>query len=117
MHRRELMTRAVTFGGLALFGATSPEERTTAQAPKTPADASAPRPNPIGVSTYSFWRFQDDWKLSIPECISRSADMGFDFVEILEMQMDHYAVSGKTGAGKPPVPPNRAALAAIKRQA
>jgi sugar phosphate isomerase/epimerase len=102
MHRRELMTRAVTFGGLALFGATSPEERTTAQAPKTPADSSRLRPNPIGVSTYSFWRFQDDWKLSIPECISRSADMGFDFVEILEMQMNRK---------------DHAALAAIKRQA
>jgi hypothetical protein len=38
--------------------------------------------------------------------------MGFDFVEILEMQMDHF-----TPAGKPPVAPNRAALAAIKRQA
>ena len=90
--------------------------------PRESSTTNPPRPNPIGVSTYSFWRFQDDWKLSIPECISRSADMGFDFVEILEMQMDHYAVSGKTvsgktGAGKPPVRPNRAALAAIKRQA
>ena len=77
---------------------------------------TAPRPNPIGVSTYSFWRFQDDWKLSIPERISRSADMGFDFVEILEMQMDHYTVSGKTVAGSRLYGPNCAALAAIKRR-
>ncbi len=101
--------------GLAALDAFSGGTRAAAD-PSTLATAHH-RPNPIGVSTYSFWRFQDDWKLSIPECISRSADMGFDFVEILEMQMDHYAVAGKTVAGKPPVPPNRAALAAIKRQA
>src|SRR5580658_4934915 len=89
MHRRELMTRALALGGLAAVDAISGQKRVGAQ-PAKPVPAASPRPNPIGVSTYSFWRFQDDWKLSIPECISRSAEMGFDFVEILEMQMDHY---------------------------
>jgi L-ribulose-5-phosphate 3-epimerase len=51
--------------------------------------ASGARPgNPIGVSTYSFWRFQPDSKLSMQECVDQAAEMGFDAVEILEMQMD-----------------------------
>jgi L-ribulose-5-phosphate 3-epimerase len=118
VRRRDLLTRALALSGVGAIGATlgGLAASNAAEPPKAPLSVH-PRPNPIGVSTYSFWRFQDDWKLSIPECISRSADMGFDFVEILEMQMDHYAVAGKTVAGKPPVPPNHAALAAIKRQA
>jgi L-ribulose-5-phosphate 3-epimerase len=122
MHRREFVARAAALSGLPFVNAVSwalasaNQNRQSSDVSKSSARTTR-RPNPIGVSTYSFWRFQDEWKLSIAECISRSADMGFDFVEILEMQMDHYAVSGKTGAGKPPVPPNRAALAAIKRQA
>ena len=44
--------------------------------------------NPIAVSTYSFWRFKDDSKLSIETCIEQAARMGFDGVEILHMQMD-----------------------------
>jgi sugar phosphate isomerase/epimerase len=43
--------------------------------------------NPIGVSTYSFWRFLPDMKLSMEDCIDQAAEMGFDAVEILEMQM------------------------------
>src|SRR6516162_211116 len=107
MHRRELITRALALGGLATFGPTLANGRLAAD-PVASRNAGTPRPNPIGVSTYSFWRFQDEWKLSIPECISRSADMGFDFVEILEMQMEHYTVAGKTVAGKPLVRPDRA---------
>jgi L-ribulose-5-phosphate 3-epimerase len=46
------------------------------------------RCNPIIVSTYSFWRFRDDSKLSIDECIDEAARLGFDGVEILHMQME-----------------------------
>jgi L-ribulose-5-phosphate 3-epimerase len=55
-----------------------------------PAGASSTkrRPNPIAISTYSFWRFKDDSKVSIERCIGESAAMGFDAVEILHMQMD-----------------------------
>ncbi len=49
----------------------------------------AGRGNPIAVSTYSFWRFKDDSKLSIEKCIEESARIGFDAVEILHMQMDN----------------------------
>ena len=45
------------------------------------------RGNPIAVSTYSFWRFRDDAKISVEDCIDRAGEMGFDAVEILHMQM------------------------------
>lgn len=50
--------------------------------------SSGRRGNPIIVSTYSFWRFRDDSKLTIEQCIDEAARMGFDGVEILHMQMD-----------------------------
>lgn len=46
------------------------------------------RPNSIAVSTYSYWRYRDDSKLGIEECIDLAADAGFDGVEILHVQMD-----------------------------
>lgn len=45
------------------------------------------RGNPIAVSTYSFWRYNDGFKLPIEQCIDQAAQMGFDGVEILEVQM------------------------------
>ena len=36
--------------------------------------------NPIAVSTYSFWRFQDNAKLPIETCIRLAGEMGFDAV-------------------------------------
>lgn len=58
---------------------------------KPAARSAAPdhRPNRIAVSTYSFWRFRDDSKLSIEQCIDEAARMGFDGVEILHMQMEN----------------------------
>lgn len=54
------------------------------------ANAASASPRiPIAVSTYSFWRFKDDSKLSIEQCIDESARMGFDAVEILHMQMEN----------------------------
>lgn len=50
--------------------------------------AAAKRRNPIAVSTYSFWRFKDDSKLSIEQCIDEAARMGFDAVEVLQIQME-----------------------------
>ena len=50
-----------------------------------------PRGNPIGVSTYSFWRFKDNSKLSVEQCIDEAARMGFDGVELLLMQMEEEA--------------------------
>jgi sugar phosphate isomerase/epimerase len=45
------------------------------------------RPNPIAVSTYSFWRFKRNLKLPIETCIEEAARMGFNGVEILHRQM------------------------------
>lgn len=45
--------------------------------------------NPIGVSTYSFWQFRRHPELrSIEKCLELAADMGFDGVEILKVQME-----------------------------
>jgi sugar phosphate isomerase/epimerase len=55
---------------------------------KTEIAAAEQRSNPIAVSTYSFWRFKDDSKLSIGQCIDEAARIGFDSVEILHMQME-----------------------------
>jgi sugar phosphate isomerase/epimerase len=61
----------------------------TATAAETPVDAPLPvRRNRIAVSTYSFWRFKDDSKLSIEACIDEAARLGFDGVEILHIQME-----------------------------
>ena len=57
------------------------------------AEAVAPaaksrRPNPIAVSTYSFWRFKDGMKMPIEKCIDEAARMGFDGVDLLLRQME-----------------------------
>ena len=46
------------------------------------------RTNRIAVSTYSYWRFRPDSKLSIEQCIDLAAETGFDAVEILHIQME-----------------------------
>ena len=45
-------------------------------------------PNSIAVSTYSFWRFNDDSKLDMVKCIELAARYGFDAVELLRVQME-----------------------------
>lgn len=44
--------------------------------------------NPIGVSTYSYWRFNGPKEdVPIEHCIEQASAMGFDGVEILHIQM------------------------------
>jgi L-ribulose-5-phosphate 3-epimerase len=63
--------------------------KAVAQETKKPVETGKTvRSNPIAVSTYSFWRFKDDSKLSIERCIDEAARMGFDAVELLHIQMD-----------------------------
>ena len=52
-----------------------------------PSDILSLRKNRIAVSTYSFWRFKKDCKLSIGKCIDEAARMGFDGIEILLYQL------------------------------
>ena len=59
-----------------------------AQAQTTPGNAKsgARQGNPIAVSTYSFWHFLEE-TVKIDDCVNLAAEMGFDAVEILEVQM------------------------------
>jgi sugar phosphate isomerase/epimerase len=50
--------------------------------------ANGAPPNPIAVSTYSYWRFLDDSNLPIETCIEQAAETGFDGVDILHIQME-----------------------------
>jgi sugar phosphate isomerase/epimerase len=65
-----------------------PDAETPAEPAESAAEARRQRPNRIAVSTYSYWRFRPDTKLSILECIDLAADAGFDGVEILHVQME-----------------------------
>lgn len=49
---------------------------------------TSPRTNPIAVSTYSFWRYRDDTKLPVADCIEKASELGFDAVELLHVQME-----------------------------
>ena len=51
--------------------------------------------NPIGVSTYSFWQFKRDDFRPIEKCLELAADMGFDGVEILKVQMEGEPTNGQ----------------------
>jgi len=44
--------------------------------------------NPIAVSTYSFWQFRRDTGITTEDCIDHAAEMGFDAVELLLVQME-----------------------------
>jgi sugar phosphate isomerase/epimerase len=57
------------------------------QSESAESSESRRRPYRIATSTYSYWRFRDDSKLSIEECIDLAAETGFDGVEILHIQM------------------------------
>ena len=91
IHRRRFGEQALgAIGGAALLtvgSAAAAEDRVTASIPQS-ASPPVGRANPIAVSTYSFWRFRDDSKLSIEQCIDEAARMGFNGVEILHMQME-----------------------------
>jgi len=82
MNRRNFLLRSTAAAGLGALAV-----RGAAAEPPEAAGSGARPGNPIAVSTYSYWRFRPDSKLSIEDCIALAADMGFDAVEILEIQM------------------------------
>ncbi|MFZ1934779.1 MAG: sugar phosphate isomerase/epimerase family protein [Thermoguttaceae bacterium] len=58
---------------------------------QSPTAAAADKPvsgrgNLIGVSTYSFWHFEEKL-VEVEDCIITAGEMGFDAVEVLEQQM------------------------------
>jgi sugar phosphate isomerase/epimerase len=80
MKRRTVLKNTVLIGAAALTGTTWSNAKTAA----SPVRAQ-PR-NRIGVSTYSFWQFRGK-RLGMPACIDKAAEMGFDGVELLHVQM------------------------------
>jgi sugar phosphate isomerase/epimerase len=88
-NRRGFLQAATMAAGLAAAKGAAAADDPAASASGPAADDKTKRGNPIGVSTYSFWRFKDDSKLSIEKCIDEAARMGFDAVEILHMQMEN----------------------------
>jgi len=82
--RRTFLGRSVVAAGA--FGFTSCSSNTQTFAGES--STKSRRPNPIAVSTYSFWRFKKNLKLPIETCIDEAARMGFNGVEILHRQME-----------------------------
>ncbi len=82
MHRRNFLKQAGAGGLIGGLTGLAPLE---ALRPLT--QRSRPG-NRVGVSTYSFWRFDGPRSnYPIEACIEQAADMGFDGVEILHIQM------------------------------
>lgn len=54
------------------------------------AKEKKPRPNRIGVSSYSFWGFNREDLRPIPVCLEHAASMGFDGFEILQKQLSSW---------------------------
>ncbi len=78
MNRRHLLATALAIPAAARLNAAD-----------SPAVAVKAQKYRIGVSTYSFWHFDettDKWR-NIEKCLEAAADMGFDGVEVLQVQM------------------------------
>lgn len=82
MHRRAFIAQSGLAAGAALASTSAVSAQDAGE------NAPPARRNRIAVSTYSFWRFNDDTKLPIEKCIDLAAEMGFDAVELLHIQME-----------------------------
>lgn len=82
--RRTFLSRSIA--ATAALGLTS--FSTGSQALAGQSSTESHRPNPIALSTYSFWRFKEGLKLPIETCIDETARMGFDGVDLLLIQME-----------------------------
>ena len=101
-HRRGFLAQLGVGSATALAGGVA-SGAPPAQQSRPASNQTSTRPNPIGVSTYSFWQFREGARrLTIAECIDKAAAMGFDGVEILHVQMEDES---------------NAALQKVKRQA
>ncbi len=83
--RTFLTTTAGTLTGAAAAAAATRGQPQSASS--EPAREPRMRPNPIAVATYSYWRFGAGEDLTILECVNLAGEMGFDAVDILEIQM------------------------------
>lgn len=83
MNRRQLLQSS----GLVSMGTLSGVALTPSARGAEEGNAAKAKPNRIGVSTYSFWRFRNDDYRPVTKCVDLAADMGFDGVEILQRQL------------------------------
>ncbi len=82
--RRSFLSKATLAAGSAAALTAIPAQ--VAQAAEPLAAPQNKIKNRIGVSTYSFWQFNGK-RVPIIDCIDQAAEMGFDGVEILHVQM------------------------------
>ncbi len=87
-NRREFLGRSGLVGAAAMAGmaGVSKGREQDAEGEGGSSAGGARRGNPIGVSTYSFWQFRNE-RLGVEECVDKAAEMGFDGVELLLIQM------------------------------
>lgn len=83
--RRNFLQRTLATGAAGL--SLSSTQGGHAQVQPSGSEVPPKRGNPIAISSYSFWRYNDDTKLPIETCIDLAAEMGFDAFEILHVQM------------------------------
>ncbi|MHC4177072.1 MAG: sugar phosphate isomerase/epimerase family protein [Planctomycetota bacterium] len=103
MQRRQFLAKTTgTVLGLAAAATTAAQPDEGPEVDRSGARTS----NPIAVSTYSFWHFDRGGIARMEPCIRLAAEMGFDAVELLEVQMRR---------GKPDL--DNAYLQSLKRQA
>ena len=90
--RRSLLAKGFAAASLAIPATVvRSQDQKPSQSSKGDQGKSTPakrRANSIAVSTYSYWRYRPDTKLTIEQCIELAAEAGFDAVEILHVQME-----------------------------
>ena len=86
MRRREVLAAGLAAG--AAVGAVSLADSGSSSAAQAKSSNPKARGNAIAVSTYSYWRYRPDTKLTIEECIELAGEAGFDAVEVLHVQME-----------------------------
>ncbi len=88
LDRRQLVAGSLAVAAATMFHNRDGYAQVTMSEAKSSAVPKQRRPNPIAVSTYSYWRYRDDSKLSIEQCVDLAGEAGFDGVEILHVQME-----------------------------
>lgn len=83
LHRRQFLAASTSASVLPLYPSLAKGGKKRLEDEKT----KITKPNPIGVSTYSFWQFKNEELRDVEKNIDLAAEMGFAAVEILHKQM------------------------------
>ncbi len=76
MDRRSFLAASAAAGAMSLAGSV-----------RADTGEETRRRTPIAVSTYSFWQFRNGELRDVAKCIDLAAEIGFDGVELLHVQM------------------------------